>query len=92
MNLSKKVREGEMQTYTGTKTVKAIPTTKREYCDYRGWNVPEGEDPNEVIYLVEYAVDPKSKPNHDAHKGYITMSPKHVFDEAYKESGTPEGS
>lgn len=87
MNLSEKVAKGQMQTYTGTKTVKAIPTTKREYLEYRGWDVPKGEDPEEVIYLVEYAVDPKSTPNHDAHEGYITMSPKHVFDEAYRSNG-----
>jgi hypothetical protein len=77
-----------MKTYTGTKVIKAKPMTKREYCDYRGWNVPEGEDPNEEVYLVEYEADPSSKPNHQDHEGYISMSPKHVFDKAYKPSGT----
>ena len=78
----------EMKTYTGTKTIKARPMTKAEYCAYRGWTVPEGEDPNEEVYLVEYAPDPKSHSNHVAHDGYISMSPKHVFDEAYKPSAT----
>lgn len=77
-----------MKTYIGTKTIKAKPTTKKEYCDYRGWDVPENEDPNEEIYLVEYPVDPKSKPNHPDHAGYISMSPKHVFDKAYKPADT----
>lgn len=88
MNLNEKVAQGLMTTYTGTKTVKAVETTKKEYNDYRGWDVPEGEDPDEVIYLVEYEADPESKLNHQDHKGYITMSPKHVFDKAYKSSGT----
>lgn len=77
-----------MKNYIGTKNVKAKLTTRKEYCDYRGWDVPEGEDPDEVIYLVEYEADPLSKPNHPDHKGYITMSPKHVFDKAYRVSDT----
>lgn len=74
--------------YIGTKTVKAYPMTKAEYCKYRGWDIPEGEDPNEALYLVEYEKDPKSKKNHPDHEGYITMSPKHVFDKAYRKAGT----
>jgi hypothetical protein len=77
-----------MKTFTGTKTIKAKPTTKKEYCDYRGWKIPEGEDPNEEIYLVEYEADPNSKPNHPDHEGYISMSPKHVFDKAYRPADT----
>jgi hypothetical protein len=77
-----------MKTYIGTKTIKAKPTTKKEYCDYRGWKVPEGEDPDEEIYLVEYEADPDSKPNHPDHEGYISMSPKHVFDKAYRPADT----
>ena len=75
-----------MKTYTGTKTIKAVPMTKAEYLEYRGWDLPDGEDPNEVIMLVEYEADPKSKPNHLDHKGYISMSPLHVFELAYKPS------
>ena len=77
-----------MKNYIGTKNIKARPLTKQEYCDYRGWAVPPDEDPNEEIYLVEYAVDPESKPNHPDHEGYITMSPKHVFEKAYKPADT----
>ena len=76
-----------MKTYTGTKTIKAIPTTRKEYCEYRGWELPEDENGDEEIYLVEYPVDPESKPNHENHEGYISMSPKHVFDKAYRPSG-----
>lgn len=78
-----------MENYIGTKSIKAMPMTKGEYCQYRGWKVPEKEDPEEEVYLVEYEVDENSEPNHENHKGYISMSPKHVFDKAYKPSDSP---
>jgi hypothetical protein len=72
--------------HIGTKLVKRSeePMTKEEYCKYRGWETPKDEDPNALVYLVEYEADERSKPNHPDHKGYISMSPKHVFDEAYR--------
>lgn len=88
LTLNGKVLGGHMETYEGTKVIGAVATTKRQYCDYRGWDVPKGEDPDEEIMLVEYEVDPKSKPNHENHKGYISMSPKHVFDKAYHKIGS----
>ena len=57
----------QMKTSIGTKVVKSYPMTKKEYCDYRGWAVPEGENPDEPVYLIEYEADPKSKPNHIDH-------------------------
>ena len=75
-----------MKSYLGVKMLSAVSTTKREYCEYRGWTVPENEDPNEEGYLVEYAYDPNSKPNHPSHTGYISWSPKHVFEEAYRKT------
>jgi len=77
-----------MKTYIGTKVIKAKPMTKKEYCDYRGWPIPPNEDPKEAIMLVEYPEDPLSKPNHGFHKGYISMSPLHVFEKAYKPADT----
>jgi len=74
----------QMASFIGTKRLKAFPMTKKEYCEYRGWEVPSDEDPDEQVYLVEYEADPESKPNHPDHEGYISMSPKHVFDKAYK--------
>jgi hypothetical protein len=58
--------------------------TKKDYCDYRGWVVPIEEDVSEMVVLVEYPVDEKSEPNHENHKGYISMSPLHVFEKAYR--------
>jgi len=76
--------------HVGTKMVKrsAEPMTKKEYCDYRGWDLPEAEDGAEMVYLVEYAEDPRNKPNHLDHKGYITMSPVYIFDESYNRCET----
>lgn len=75
-----------MVQHIGTKLVKRSdePMTKAEYNRYRGWDIPKNEDANELVYLVEYEPDPKSKPNHPEHKGYISMSPKYIFDEAYE--------
>jgi len=78
----------QMTQYAGTKNIKAVEMTKKGYCAYRGWDVPEDENPDEVVYLVEYEADPLSQPNHPDHEGYISMSPKHVFDKAYRPSAT----
>ena len=74
----------DMKPYIGVKAIRASePITKKEYCDYRGWTVPEDENPEAMVRLVEYQPDPESTPNHPNHEGYISMSPQHVFDDAY---------
>lgn len=74
--------------YIGTKSVLATTMTRGEYNDYRGWQIPENEDPTEQGYLVEY-VD-GGKPNDDRHKGYISWSPRDVFEKSYHQSQTPQ--
>lgn len=71
--------------YIGTKSVLASTMTRGEYNDYRGWQIPENEDPTEQGYLVEY-VD-GGKPNDERHTGYISWSPRDVFEKSYKSSG-----
>lgn len=71
--------------YVGTTKVLAIPMTRGDYNNYRGWQIPADEDPNEEGYLVEY-VD-GGKPNDNRHKGYISWSPKDVFEHSYKQGG-----
>ncbi|MDQ8953491.1 DUF2829 domain-containing protein [Acinetobacter rudis] len=83
--MSKKLLAVSMVAFIGTKSVLATPMSRAEYCEYRGWQVPENEDPNEPVYLVEYTDG--GKPNDERHKGYITMSPKEVFDNAYRQNG-----
>lgn len=68
--------------YTGTKTVAALPMTRGEYITYRGWELPADEDGSDLGYLVEYTDGGKA--NHKDHAGYISWSPKDVFDRTYK--------
>ena len=70
-----------MQTYIGTKIIKASPMTRQQYNDYRGWQLPENENGDDEGYLVEYTDG--GKPNHEKHEGYISWSPKEVFENAY---------
>ena len=73
-----------MKKYIGTKTILAEPMTRKEYNDYRGWVLPVDEDGTDEGYLVEYTDG--GKPNHPKHKGYISWSPKDVFDRAYRQT------
>jgi hypothetical protein len=66
----------------GVKEILYKPMTKGEYNEYRGWDLPENEDGDEKGYLVEYQ---DSKSNHKNHKGYISWSPKDVFEASYTE-------
>ena len=71
------------KTYEGTKRVHAHPMNRGEYNAYRGWEVPADENPADDGYLVEYLDGGKS--NHPGHAGYISWSPKDVFERSYKE-------
>lgn len=67
----------------GTKQILAWPMTRQEYNDYRGWQLPADEDPADEGYLVEYTDGGRS--NHPNHIGYISWSPKDVFEAAYQD-------
>lgn len=71
-----------MQLHIGTKMVTAQPMTRQAYNDYRGLTLPADEDGTDDGYLVEYLDG--GKPNHPAHAGYISWSPKAQFDAAYR--------
>lgn len=68
--------------YIGTKIINAQPMLLWEYHKLRGSELPTDADPDEAGYLVEYTDG--GKPNHPAYKGYISWSPKAVFDKAYR--------
>ena len=70
-----------MKKYICHKEVLAKPMNRGEYNLYRGWSVPADEDPNDDGYLVEYTDGGRS--NHPDHEGYISWSPKEVFDKGY---------
>jgi len=60
-----------MQKYIGTKLIEASPMRLGEYNVYRGWKIPDNENPEKEGYLVRYP------------DGYESWSPKDIFDQAY---------
>lgn len=62
-----------MKKYIGTKMLEAKPMSRGEYNLYRGWSIPENENPRDEGYLVKYQ------------DGYESWSPKEVFEDAYKD-------
>lgn len=71
-----------MTLFIGTKTVEATPMGRGAYNRYRGWNIPINENPDDEGYLVEYTDGGKA--NDARHMGYISWSPKDVFERSYK--------
>lgn len=78
----------KIKRYVGTKTVDARPMTRAAYNEYRGWALPADEDGDDEGFLVEY-VD-GGKANDSRHAGYISWSPREVFERAYKEVVAPD--
>lgn len=60
-----------MKKYIGCKLLEAKPMTRGDYNTFRGWTIPENENPEDEGYLVEYP------------DGYISWSPKQIFEKAY---------
>lgn len=79
-----------MKTYIGTKIVRAVPMTRLQYNEFRGWTVPADENPADEGYLVEYMDG--GKPNTAAYDGYVSWSPKEQFDKAYVLVGEVQGN
>jgi hypothetical protein len=61
--------------YTCHKVVHARPLTRGSYNIYRGWDIPDDEDPEDPGYLVVY--------NLGTNDHYESWSPKHIFDDGY---------
>lgn len=74
-----------MQTYTGTKSLRAKPMTRDDYNTLRGWPTPADENGADTGYLVEYLDGGEA--NHPDFSGYISWSPTDVFEGAYAPSG-----
>ena len=74
-----------MQKYVGIKHIKAKPMTRLEYNQFRGWDLPADENGADDGYLVEY-VD-GGLANTKQFEGYVSWSPKDVFDKAYRHKG-----
>lgn len=72
-----------MKHYIGTKLIKALPMTRKEYNDFRGWELPADENGDDAGYLVEYADGGQA--NTEKYAGYVSWSPTAVFEQAYEE-------
>lgn len=75
-----------MNRYIGVKQVNALPMTREEYNEFRGWQVPKDENPDDPGYLVEY-VD-GGKANTEQFRGYVSWSPADVFERSYRAIGS----
>lgn len=71
-----------MERYIGTKLINAKPMTRAEYNTFRGWTLPADENGDDAGYLVEY-ID-GGKANTPEYTGYVSWSPKDVFNRAYR--------
>ena len=72
----------DMKPYIGTKLINAIDMTRAAYNILRGWELFTDENGDDAGYLVEYTDGGQA--NHPNFKGYISWSPKEVFERAYK--------
>lgn len=72
----------DFKNYIGVKKIKGFPMNRLDYNVYRGWELPADENGDDEGFLVEYVDGGKS--NHPDHEGYISWSPKEVFDNAYR--------
>lgn len=68
--------------YIGAKMLLAVAMTRGAYNDMRGWKPPEGEDQAVDGYLVEYLDGGAA--NVPGYAGYVSWSPKDVFERAYR--------
>mgnify|MGYP000088382004 CR=1 FL=1 len=71
--------------YIGVKILESASLMTRErYCKIRGWEVPADENPTDEVYLVEYEPVEGEMSNVIGYAGYVSMSPKDVFEKAYR--------
>jgi hypothetical protein len=70
--------------YTSSKEVLARPMTRLSYNVLRGWEVPANENPADEGYLIENLDG--SPGNHPDFAGYISWSPKDMFERSHKEA------
>lgn len=71
-----------MKRYIGVKEINATPMSRAAYNLFRGWQLPADENGDDEGYLVEY-ID-GGQANTATYKGYVSWSPKDVFERAYK--------
>ena len=62
-----------MKKYAGTKMLKAKPMNRGQYNEYKGWKIPDNENPEDDGYIVRYE------------DGHVSWSPKTTFESSYRE-------
>ena len=71
--------KNKMVSFTCHKTVKAVPMSKAEYNELRGWEASGEDRPG---FLVMY--EPDGNPNIEGFEGYVSWSPKDTFEKGYR--------
>ena len=74
----------DMKPYIGIKRVCAVPMNRADYNMLRGWQLPADENGSDEGYLVEYTDGGAPNMPH-LFEGYVSWSPKDVFERAYRE-------
>lgn len=70
-----------MTQYIGIKLINGFPMNRLAYNVFRGWQLPDDENGADEGFLVEYL---NGKPNTEQYEGYVSWSPKAVFEKAYR--------
>lgn len=73
---------GEPRLYVGSKALYAVPMDRGAYNALRGWEVPADEDASDEGYVVSYLDGGVG--NVPGFSGYISWSPKAVFEQSYR--------
>ena len=85
--MSKSLLALSMVAFAGTSMVHAATMTRQEYNDYRGWQLPEGENGSDVGYIIE---DREGKKNTEELKGFVQWLPKDEFLRKFASAETPQ--
>lgn len=85
--MSKKLVALSMIAFAGASLVHAATMTRQEYNDYRGWQLPEGENGNDVGYIIE---DRAGKKNTEELDGFVQWLPKDEFLRKFASAETPQ--
>lgn len=71
-----------MKQFIGVKLINAKPMTRLQYNTFRCWDLPADENGADEGFLVEYLDGGKG--NVEGYAGYVSWSPKDVFERAYR--------
>lgn len=85
--MSKSLLALSMVAFAGTSMVHAATMTRQEYNDYRGWQLPEGENGSDVGYIIE---DRAGKKNTEELEGFVQWLPKDEFLRKFASAETPQ--